>query len=67
MSERALEPQHGLATGEGASEAKGFLTALFCKAVVPSADHDVIAVLGLDLPGIDRPDAILAEQLAYDR
>jgi neutral ceramidase len=60
VSEIELKPELGLATGDGAPHAKGFLTPLFARALVLSNGHDEVAVVTLDLLGMDRPDAIRA-------
>ncbi len=67
VSEKELKPPLGLAMGDGAREAKGFLTPLFCKAAVLSNGHDQVAIVTLDMLGIDRPDAIRAAELAHHR
>ena len=57
VAEVELTPPLGLATGDGAPEAKGFLTPLFVKALVLANGEDEVAVVTLDMLGIDRPDA----------
>jgi len=66
VSEIELKPELGLATGDGAPQAKGFLTPLYVKALVLSNDHDEIAVVTLDMLGIDRPDATRAAHLVQE-
>jgi len=67
VSEIELKPELGLATGDGAPQAKGYLTPLYVKALVLSNGHDEVAVVTLDLLGIDRPDANRAAELARER
>jgi neutral ceramidase len=67
VSEVELKPELGLATGDGAPCAKGVLTPLYAKALVLSDGHDEVAVVALDMLGIDRPDAIRAAQLVNER
>ena len=57
VSEVELKPQLGLAMGDGAPEAKGFRTPLYAKALVLSNGHTSVAMVTLDMLGIDRPDA----------
>ena len=66
VSEIELKPELGLATGDGAPQAKGFLTPLYVKALLLSNDHDEIAVVTLDMLGIDRPDATRAAHLVQE-
>ena len=67
VSEIELKPELGLMTGDGAPQAKGFLTPLYAKALVLDNGYDQVAVVTLDLLGIDRPDAIRAARLAHER
>jgi hypothetical protein len=67
VSELELKPELGMATGDGAPHAKGFLTPLFVKALVLANDQDEVAVVSLDMLGIDRPDAIRAAELVQER
>ena len=67
VSEIELKPELGLATGDGAPQAKGFLTPLYVKALVLANGEDEVAVVTLDMLGIDRPDAIRAATLANQR
>ncbi|MCJ7739396.1 MAG: hypothetical protein MUQ10_19130 [Anaerolineae bacterium] len=67
ISEKELNPELGLATGDGAPAAKGFLTPLYAKAMVLENDEDVIAVVTLDMLGIDRPDVSRAAQRIEER
>jgi len=66
VSEIELKPELGLATGDGAPQAKGFLTPLYVKALLLSNDHDEVAVVTLDMLGIDRPDATRAAHLVQE-
>ncbi len=67
VAEVDLKPPLGLATGDGAPEAKGYLTPLFVKALALDNGQDRVAVVTLDMLGIDRPDAMRAAQLAQER
>jgi len=67
VSEIELKPELGLATGDGAPRAKGFLTPLYAKALVLSDGENEVAVVALDLLGIDRADAQRAAQLVHQR
>jgi len=67
VSEIELKPPLGLATGDGAPSAKGHLTPLYVKALVLENGHDAVAVVTLDMLGIDRPDAQRAARLAQER
>ncbi len=67
VAEVELKPELGLATGDGAPQAKGYLTPLYVKALVLSNGYDEVAVVTLDMLGIDRPDAIRAAELASQR
>ncbi|NLE45285.1 MAG: hypothetical protein GX620_11235 [Chloroflexi bacterium] len=67
VSEVELKPELGLATGDGAPEAKGFLTPLNAKALVLSNGEADVSVVTLDVLGIDRPDAARAAQLCEER
>jgi len=67
VSEVELRPPLGLATGDGAPEAKGFLTPLSAKALVLANGFDEVAVVALDMLGIDRPDAERAAALVEKR
>ena len=67
VAERELKPPLGLATGDGAPEAKGFLTPLYVKALVLANASDEVAIVTLDMLGIDRPDALAAAALAERR
>lgn len=67
VSEIELKPELGLATGDGAPQAKGVLTPLYAKALVLSNGRDEVAVVALDMLGIDRPDAIRAARLVEER
>ncbi len=67
VSEIELKPPLGLATGDGAPFAKGHLTPLYVKALVLENGHDAVAVVTLDMLGIDRPDAQRAARLAQER
>jgi len=67
VSEIELKPELGLATGDGAPQAKGFLTPLYVKALVLANGDDQVAVATLDMLGIDRPDALRAAELANER
>jgi hypothetical protein len=62
-----LKPELGLATGDGAPQAKGYLTPLYVKALVLANGYDEVAVVTLDMLGIDRPDAMRAAELASQR
>ena len=48
VSELELKPELGMATGDGAPHAKGFLTPLFVKALVLTNGRDEVAVVSLD-------------------
>ncbi len=67
VSEKELKPEVGMAMGDGALVTTGFRTPIFCKAAVLSNGHDEVAVVALDLIGIDRPDAMRAARLAHER
>ena len=67
VAERELKPPLGLATGDGAPYAKGYLTPLFAKALVLANGDDEVAIVTLDMLGIDRPDADRAAALAQER
>jgi neutral ceramidase len=67
VSEVELKPPLGLPTGDGAPEAKGFDTPLYIKALVLSNGHDSLAMVALDVLGIDRPDAQRAAALVEER
>ncbi len=67
VAEREMKPPLGLATGDGAPFAKGYLTPLFVKALVMANGEAEVAVVTLDMMGIDRPDAQRAAQLASER
>jgi hypothetical protein len=67
VAEIELKPELGLATGDGAPHAKGFLTPLYAKALVLSNGHNEVALVALDLLGIDRPDALCAAELVNKR
>jgi hypothetical protein len=53
--------------GDGAPQAKGFLTPLYVKALVLANGYDELALVTLDMLGIDRTDALRAAQLAEQR
>ncbi len=67
VAEVELKPPLGLATGDGAPEARGFLTPLYIKALVLANGEDEVAIVTLDMLGIDRPDAQRAAALAETR
>lgn len=67
ISEIELEPEIGLMTANGAPVANGFLTPLYAKALVLANKEDEVAIVTLDLMGIDRSDAIWATELAEKR
>ena len=67
VGEKELKPPLGLATGDGAPYAKGYLTPLFAKALVLANGDDEVAIVTLVLLGIDRPDADRAAALAQER
>jgi neutral ceramidase len=67
VAEVELKPELGLATGDGAPQAKGFLTPLYVKALALANGEDEVAVVTLDMLGIDRPDAQRAAALAQER
>jgi len=67
IAEVELKPPLGLATGDGAPEAKGFLTQLFVKALALSNGEEEVAVVTLDMLGIDRTDALRAIDLVQRR
>jgi neutral ceramidase len=67
VSEIELKPPLGLVTGDGAPVAKGYLTPLYVKALVLANGYDEVAVVTLDMLGIDRPDAQRAAELASKR
>lgn len=67
VAEIELKPELGLATGDGAPWAKGYLYPLWLKALVLDNGHTQVAVVTLDALGIDRPDALAAVQLAQAR
>jgi len=67
ISEIELKPPLGLATGDGAPSAKGHLTPLYVKALVLSNGDAEIAVVTLDMLGIDRPDFLRAARLVEAR
>jgi hypothetical protein len=67
VAEIDLNPPLGLATGDGAPFAKGHLTPLYAKALVLSNGNDEVAVVTLDMLGIDRPDAQRASRLVEER
>jgi len=67
VSEIELKPELGLRTANGAPVARGHLTPLYVKALVLANGEDEVAVVTLDLIGIDRADAIRAAKLASER
>jgi len=67
VAEIELKPPLGLATGDGAPRAKGYLTPLYAKALVLENGEDAVAVVALDLLGIDKGDARRAAALAEAR
>jgi hypothetical protein len=67
VAEHELKPPLGLSTGDGAPHAKGFLTPLFVKALVLDNGDDAVAIVTLDMLGIDRADALRAAALVEER
>ncbi len=67
IAEHELKPPLGLATGDGAPEAKGYLTPLYVKALVLENGQDFVGIVSLDMLGIDRADAQRAAALAEAR
>ncbi len=67
VAEVELKPELGLATGDGAPSAKGYLTPLYVKALMLANGEREVAVVTLDMLGIDRPDAQRAAVLAQER
>jgi neutral ceramidase len=67
VAELEMHPAIGLATEDGAPMATGFLTPLYVKALVLSTGHDHLALVTLDLMGIDRADGLRAAALASER
>jgi len=67
VSEIEYKPQLGLMMADGAPVAKGYLTPLYIKALVLSNGHEEVAVVTLDLIGLDQRDADRAAQLAHER
>jgi hypothetical protein len=67
VAEIDLKPPLGLATGDGAPVAKGYLTPLYVKALAFSNGNDEAAIVALDMLGIDRPDAMRAARLVEER
>lgn len=73
VAEMALEPRLGLVPelvwtkGRPPRKPEGYRTPLYVKALVLSNGHDPVALVTLDLLGIDRPDAIRAAELASER
>ena len=67
VSEVELKPELELATGDGAPLAKGYLTPLYVRALVLDNGDDAVAVVTLDMLGIDRADARRAARLSQKR
>lgn len=67
VAEIEMKPPLGLVTGDGAPRATGYLTPLYAKALVLSNSEDSVAIVTLDLLGIDRRDAQRAARLAEER
>ena len=67
VSEVELRPPLGLTMGDGAPQAKGFLTPLHVKALVLANGHTKVALVTLDMLGIDREDALRAAALCEER
>jgi hypothetical protein len=67
VAEVELKPELGLATGDGAPWATGYLTPLYVKAMVLANGQAELAVVTLDMLGIDRADARRAAELAGQR
>lgn len=63
IAEINLNPPLGLVTGDGAPQAKGYLTPLYAKALVLSNGEGEVAIVTLDMLGIDRADALRAADL----
>lgn len=64
IAEIDLEPELGLVTGDGAPVAQGQVTPLLARCLYLTNGSTEIALVTLDLLGIDRPDAIQAARLA---
>ncbi len=67
VAEIEYKPELGLMMADGAPVAKGYLTPLFIKALVLANGFDELAIVTLDLIGMDRRDAHRAAQLAEER
>jgi hypothetical protein len=67
VAEQELKPPLGLSTGDGAAHAKGFKTPLYVKALVLSNGHDEVAIVTLDMLGIDRADVLRAAAQVEER
>ncbi len=67
VAEIELRPALGLATEDGAPRATGYLTPLYAKALVLANGDAEVAIVTLDLMGIDRQDALRAAVLASER
>ena len=67
VAEIELKPELGLATGDGAPQAKGQLTPLYVKALVLANGQEKVALVTLDMLGIDRDDALRAAASCAER
>jgi len=66
VAEIDLEPELGLVTGDGAPQATGQLTPLYAKALALSNGESELALVALDLLGIDRPDALRVARMVEE-
>ena len=67
VSEIELKPELGLVMGDGAWQAKGYLTPLYVKALVLANGQDEVSLVTLDATGMDRPDTSRAAELISQR
>jgi len=67
VSEIEFKPELGLMMGDGAPSARGYLTPLYIKAVVLADDQTEVAIVALDLIGMDLADTAQAARLASER
>ncbi len=67
VSEIEFKPELGLMMGDGAPSARGYLTPLYVKAVVLADDQTEVAIVALDLIGMDLADTAQAARLASER
>lgn len=67
VCEIELKPELGYVMGDGAWQAKGYLTPLYTKALVLSNGMDEVAIVTLDATGMDRCDTMRTAELASQR